>query len=607
MTDAHPLPGRRRVAMRMAAAALRADPKRAVATGVLTALVAASGSLFALGFRAIVEAIGRGDRGGALAAATSLGVTIFAWSVCDYAGSRVGMVLFEKARYLAERELLAAVAGSPGLEIHENPEHLVQLERLESEGREFSQAVPSLASLLFNVVWAATTFVLLAGVHPLLLLLPAFGLPSLLLSGRTNGLFTRGSELAAEPERRARAWWNLVTTPASARELRVSGMETEALRRFRADQAEVRQRQQRLQLEARLIGVGTRTIFAAGYIAAIVFVVHLAVAGQASVGDVLLTAALAGQVLNLINNTSEVVQWSLRTMTAAGRFVYLLDVAGRGRRRGVDGDPPRQLKRGIALEGVTYTYPGRTAPALAGVDLRLPAGSTIAIVGDNGAGKSTLVKLLCGLYTPDSGRIVVDGVDLAAIAADAWKARVSAAFQDFARIELSLHESVGIGDLEVAGGRRIRLPATDRVKSAIGAAGAHRVLEQLGGDVESVLGVRYADGSELSVGQWQLVALSRALLRREPLLLVLDEPTAALDPAAERALWDRYAAESAAAAARAGAITVIVSHRLSTVRGADLIIVVDAGGIAEVGDHATLIAAGGPYAELFNLQARAYS
>src|SRR5207248_4540925 len=154
--------------------------------------------------------------------------------------------------------------------------------------------------------------------------------------------------------------------------------------------------QRGLRIRAHLIGLGTRTVFAAGYIAAVVFVGQEAVAGRASAGDVILTASLAGQVLNLVNRAGEVVQWSFRTLTAAGRFVYLLEVADRSRPRG-SLVPPDFLTDGIRLERVSYRYPGAKQAALSEADLFLPSGATVAIVGDNGAGKSTLVKLLCGL------------------------------------------------------------------------------------------------------------------------------------------------------------------------------------------------------------------
>jgi ATP-binding cassette subfamily B protein len=236
---------------------------------------------------------------------------------------------------------------------------------------------------------------------------------------------------------------------------------------------------------------------------------------------------------------------------------------------------------------------------LSDVDLELAAGSTVAFVGENGAGKSTLVKLLCRFYEPTEGTITVDGADLTRIDVDAWRRRVAAGFQDFMRFELVARESVGVGDLPLVG-------AAGEVEAAVDRAAARDVVDDLPEGLETQLGNSHSNGHELSGGQWQKLALARAMMRERPLLLVLDEPTSALDASAEHELFERYA-ESARAVARAtGGIAVFVSHRFSTVRMADLIVVVERGAVVEQGTHAELVALGGSYAELFALQASAY-
>ena len=231
--------------------------------------------------------------------------------------------------------------------------------------------------------------------------------------------------------------------------------------------------------------------------------------------------------------------------------------------------------------------------------MTLPARTSVAIVGENGAGKSTLVKLLCGFYQPVRGEILVDGVDLRRMPLDRWRARIAAGFQDFVRFELLAREAVGVGDLP-------RITSGPAVSAALERAQATDVVDRLEHGLETPLGKTLPGGTELSGGQWQKLALGRALMREEPLLLVLDEPTSALDASAEHALFERYAAQSRDLAAKTGAITVFVSHRFSTVRMADLIIVVADGRIVESGDHAALVRAGGLYAELYELQAEAY-
>jgi ATP-binding cassette subfamily B protein len=232
------------------------------------------------------------------------------------------------------------------------------------------------------------------------------------------------------------------------------------------------------------------------------------------------------------------------------------------------------------------------------VSLRLPAGSVVAVVGENGAGKTTLVKLLARLYAPDSGRIQVDGVDLASFSVIEWRARLAGAFQDFFRFELTALDSVGVGELSRLGDRRA-------AETAVSRAGAVDVVEALPRGLDTQLGPTWDQGVEVSFGQWQKVALARGFMRDEPLLLVLDEPTAALDAETEHALFERYAA--AAKAERCdGRITILVSHRFSTVRMADLIVVLDGARVVEVGRHDELIARGGQYAELYGIQANAY-
>jgi ATP-binding cassette subfamily B protein len=214
----------------------------------------------------------------------------------------------------------------------------------------------------------------------------------------------------------------------------------------------------------------------------------------------------------------------------------------------------------------------------------------VAVVGENGAGKSTLVKLLAKLYEPTSGTIAVDGAPLSRMAPDEWRARLSGAFQDFFRFELPARQSVGVGDVD-------RLDDVGAVTDAVDRAGATDLVDQLARGLDTQLGPTWPDGVEVSFGQWQKLALARGFMR--------DEPTAALDAETEHALFERYAA-AARAGRSAGRVTILVSHRFSTVRMADLIVVLDAARLVEVGSHEELMARGGQYAELYAIQAAAY-
>jgi ATP-binding cassette subfamily B protein len=237
---------------------------------------------------------------------------------------------------------------------------------------------------------------------------------------------------------------------------------------------------------------------------------------------------------------------------------------------------------------------------ISGVNLFLPAGRTVAIVGNNGAGKTTLVKLLCRLYDPTGGKILADGLDLQHVSVEEWRLRLAAGFQDFARLELVAREAVGVGDLT-------NLHHDAAIEEALARAAATDVRAVLPSDLNTQLGKTFEGGVDLSVGQWQKLAVGRAMMRQAPLVLILDEPTASLDAPTEHALFEHFALAAQRYAAEAGTVTLLVSHRFSTVRMADLIVVVSDGAVAEQGSHQELLALNGIYAELYQLQARAYA
>jgi ATP-binding cassette, subfamily B, bacterial len=251
---------------------------------------------------------------------------------------------------------------------------------------------------------------------------------------------------------------------------------------------------------------------------------------------------------------------------------------------------------GIAFEKVSFTYPGSGRNVLQQLDLQLPAGTSTAIVGLNGAGKTTLVKLLSRLYDPTGGRISVDGAGLEELDARSWQRRLAVIYQDYVRYELDAAANIGLG----APGH---MGDTQALERAIEWAGATEVAATLPDGLATVLSSRYSGGVDLSGGQWQRIALARALfaVQAGASVLVLDEPTAQLDVRAEVAFFDRFLELTR------GLTTVVISHRFSTVRRADQIVVLDGGRITEQGSHEELMAAGGQYAELFELQARRFA
>lgn len=252
-------------------------------------------------------------------------------------------------------------------------------------------------------------------------------------------------------------------------------------------------------------------------------------------------------------------------------------------------------ERGIRFEGVGFRYPGQQEKwALRGVDLFIPSGQSLALVGHNGAGKTTFIKLLTRLYEPTEGRILLDGRDLREWEPEALRRRVGVVFQDFNQYQLKLRENVGLGSV----------PHKDdepRIGRAVERGGAAEVVAATAGGLDAQLGRWFKDGVELSGGQWQKIALARAFMREEADILVLDEPTAALDAEAEHAVFERFRALAS------GRTTIVISHRFPTVRMADRIVVIEGGRVLEEGTHEELIARGERYAHLFALQAAGYS
>jgi ATP-binding cassette subfamily B protein len=248
---------------------------------------------------------------------------------------------------------------------------------------------------------------------------------------------------------------------------------------------------------------------------------------------------------------------------------------------------------GVRFENVSFTYPGAERPALIDIDLHIRPGESLALVGENGSGKTTLIKLLTRLYRPDSGRILLDGLDLAEWDEDALRRRIGVIFQDFARYQFLVGENIGVGDV-----RHFEDPV--RWAEAARKGMADRIVAELPRGYETQLGKWFKGGMELSGGQWQKIALARAFMRTEADILVLDEPTAAMDAAAEATIFEHFRKLTE------NRIAILISHRFSTVRMASQIVVIEGGRIIERGSHRDLIALDGHYARLFSLQAAGY-
>ncbi|MEE1792209.1 ABC transporter ATP-binding protein [Streptomyces sp. BE308] len=398
-----------------------------------------------------------------------------------------------------------------------------------------------------------------------------------------------------EEQERARYYRDLAFDPAAGKEIRIFGLAgfvgDRFARHFRRAMSPV-WRGRGTDLRRFLPRVA---LVALGYA-----VVYGSMGRELSNGTLGLTATVlyvqtAGQIWRIVPSFNDLSRLAIgaRAVSAAAR---LPEPAGHASQRAV---PPAPAHRPvIRFENVTYRYPAAADEVLHGIDLTVPAGGTLAVVGANGAGKSTLINLLCGLVRPTGGRVTSDGTDLVDLAEGEWQAGVAAVFQDYVRFELLAREAIGIGQLA-------DVERESRVRAAAFRADITGVLDGLPHGLDTQLGPRWTGGVGLSGGQWQRLALARASMRTSPLLLVLDEPSAGIDAVTEHAIFERYTRASREGAL-SGAVTLLVSHRFSTVRMADRIVVLDGGRITESGSHDELMRLGGTYAELFHLQADGY-
>jgi ATP-binding cassette subfamily B protein len=588
-------------ASRMLVTTWRIDRLKTTVAVIMMMAGAIAAPLVADALRWMTNAVVAGD--GTQAAIAGIVVAVFVIVALTFAhfAHIAYFELSELAELDFDQQLIALSNGSRGIEHHEIPEIADTLTVLQQETRRFRQGLEALLNLIALALAIVLTGILLATVSPLLLLLPVAALPPLITGRLAEKALDRARTEAAEQTRVALNLFHLTTTARSAGELRVFRLRDVLVRRH----TQLWQSSTRVLWRAQLKGTWLRAagqlVFALVYVGAVLLIVYDATRGHRTVGDVVLVVALAAQVNQQVT-TAVTLSQHLQRMASAYRLFGQIDrqVSPAPGRPAADQCPPGRLSEGIVLEDVSFSYPGSAAaPALRDVNLTLPAGGTVAIVGENGAGKTTLVKLLCGFYRPTTGRILADGIDLDEMSADQWRRCIAAGFQDFVRYEFSAQYAVGVGHLPDAGSEHA-------VRAALDRAHATGVIDQLTDGLRTQLGKSYADGAELSGGQWQKLALGRALMRQDPLLLVLDEPASALDPEAEHALFERYSEQARRVREATGAVTLFVSHRFSTVRTADLIVVVDGGRVVEVGNHATLLAADGLYAELFNLQAAAY-
>jgi ATP-binding cassette, subfamily B, bacterial len=574
--------------------AFRAEPSMAVLAIVLSVLSVVPGALLAVWLKLLVDGVTQGKHEQLLIGVIGVAGSSVAIWLLRLAAARVTRRFRMKVAVELESYVAELQSSVDTIEHQERPDYLDRLAVLRESVYQLDHMLLALIDTISAVACLALTIAVLMTVSPLMILLALFAVPTVLVSSWRSGAMRAAEEAAAPDQRLYRHLFTLGTTPGPAKELRVTGNAGDLAAQWTTAWGRWYKIMARAQWVGGLWQAAAWGIFAVGYAGA----VYLTVYGlHASAGNVVLVVTAGARLGQYVAMTVGEVDFVRLWLDACRRLGWLESYAELHRGQS-DRSAPARLNGGITFDNVTFSYPGTTTPVLRDVSLTLPAGSVVAIVGENGAGKSTLVKLLCGFYSPTAGRIDVDGTELARIAPQEWRSRLSGAFQDFARLEFAAIRSVGLGDLP-------NLDDPDAVGAAVHRAGATDVIDGLADGLDTQLGAGWPDGVDLSFGQWQKVALARGFMRGRPLLTILDEPTAALDAETEHALFERYA-EHGRGSRGDGRITVLVSHRFSTVRMADLIVVVRDGGIAESGTHQQLMDRGGPYADLYSIQASAY-
>ena len=495
-------------------------------------------------------------------------------------GQRVNVMILEKALQLE-------------LSQFEDSEFYDKLTRArrEASSRPLSLVIRTFG-LAQNAVSLVSYGVLLAQFSAwAVLLLVLAGLPAFLAEAKFSGDAFRLFRWRS-PETRMQIYLETVLAREDhAKEVQLFGLGPRLLERYRDIFRTLYREDRNLTLRRDgwgfLLGlVGTLTLYGA-----YAWVAFTTVLGRITLGQMTMYVMLFRQGQSAVSASLSAIGGMYEDNLYLSTLYEFLETPVRVRRDALaEGPAPGD---GIRFEGVGFTYPGADAPALQGIDLHIRPGGSLALVGENGSGKTTLIKLLARLYAPTTGRILLDGLDLERWDETALRRRIGVIFQDFARYQLKVGENIGAGDE-----RRFEDRAGWRAAAEQGMA--LPFIESLPQDFDTQLGKWFKQGRELSGGQWQKIALARAFMRSGADILVLDEPTAAMDAAAEATIFEHFRSLTR------DRIAILISHRFSTVRMADQIVVIDGGRIIERGSHDELMALDGLYARLFSLQARGY-
>jgi ATP-binding cassette subfamily B protein len=444
-------------------------------------------------------------------------------------------------------------------------------------------SLAALVGLLFSLHWGVAAVLFGAA------------LPGVLLKIGFSKKFFLWSRARTEAERRSAHFSWMLTSDMFAKEIRLFGLGPLFIESFRSLRGKLRR--ERISFSAKRGGmdlagqaVATLAIFGA-----YAFIAREAIRGSITLGDMVMYFQAFQRGLGFLRDLLTSLAGLYEDSLFLTNFYEFLDLKKKVVEPAHPGIFPRPMREGIVFDGISFSYPGDRGAALENVNLRIRPGETVALVGENGSGKTTLIKLLCRLYDPATGRILVDGTDLREFETARLRREISVIFQDFAHYHLTAKENIWFGNIDID-------PAKDgaaRIAEAAARSGADEVIRKLKSGYDTILGKWFEDGEELSIGEWQKIALARAFLR-DSQIIILDEPTSSLDAKAEYEVFTKFRDLVR------GKSAVIISHRFSTVRMADTIHVLDKGRIIESGSHAELVSRGGIYARLYEMQARSY-
>lgn len=490
--------------------------------------------------------------------------------------------------------LIMEKAISLDLQFFEDPQFYDNLQnaRRQSDSSAIS-IVNAILQIIQQVITLASVLVLLVRFSPLLAIVVfVAAIPSFLSQSQYAEMAFRAVTRRAKEARLLNYLEQLLTGNDTFKEVKMFGLGKPLLERYRQLFINFFNEDIAIARKKSLAGLGWGLLSSLAYYGSYVWVILRTIAGAATLGDMTMFLSIFRQsqqsITSLLGNFNNLYESNLYLDNLLD-YLKITPVLVNPK----DGlMAPSPIEQGIRFQNVSFKYPGSDVFVLKNINLFIPPGESIALVGLNGAGKTTLVKLLTRLYDPTEGEILLDGHDLREYDLASLHQRFGVIFQDFVRYQFSVRENIGFGQVD-------ELENLEKIKDAAERGGADQVIEGMPNGYETILGRRWEKGLELSGGQWQKIALARAFMRNAE-ALILDEPTSALDAEAEYEIFKRFRE------LMSGRIAVLISHRFSTVRMADRIVVLSDGRIVELGSHAELMARGGPYSRLFELQAEGY-